>query len=162
MQLNLTKSGVVASSAAGQGVARAAFADTGAPVLPSIRDLGEDVCWGRRRQRTRQQRVGRARRQADRVSRLPAGARFRSQVAGGLLVAASAWGAAVDGLVKTTAREARSLVHRALVRGSARGVRWKWILPFTGPLIGNYLSRLSLPKPHIQAHSVRLNMWFQA
>ena len=35
MQLNLTKSGVVASSAAGQGAARAAFVDTGAPVLPS-------------------------------------------------------------------------------------------------------------------------------
>ena len=83
MQLNLATSGVVASSAAGQGAARAAFAGTGAPVVPSVRDLGVDICWGRRRQRTRQQRVGRARKQADRVSRLPAGAGFRSQVVGG-------------------------------------------------------------------------------
>jgi hypothetical protein len=46
MQLNLLKTGVVASSAAGLAAARAAFAGSGAPVVPSVRDLGVDVCWG--------------------------------------------------------------------------------------------------------------------
>ena len=73
MRLNLTKTGVVASSAAGLAAARAAFADAGVPVVPSVRDLGVDVCWGRRRQGTRRQRLGRAKQQADRVSKLPSG-----------------------------------------------------------------------------------------
>ena len=46
MQLNLTKTGVVASSAPGLAEARAAFAGSGALVVPSVRDLGVDVCWG--------------------------------------------------------------------------------------------------------------------
>ena len=54
MQLNLAKSGVVASLAAGQGAARAAFEGSGAPVLPSVKGLGVNVCWGKRRQRARQ------------------------------------------------------------------------------------------------------------
>ena len=73
MRLNLAKTGVVASSAAGLAAARAAFADAGVPVVPSVRDLGVDVCWGRRRQGTRRQRLGRAKQQADRVSKLPSG-----------------------------------------------------------------------------------------
>ena len=40
---NLSKTGVVASLAAGLAAARAAFAGTGAPVVPSVRDLGVDV-----------------------------------------------------------------------------------------------------------------------
>jgi hypothetical protein len=60
MQLNFTKTGVVASSAAELAEARAAFAGSGAPVVPSVRDLGVDVCWGRRRQQTRRQRVDKA------------------------------------------------------------------------------------------------------
>ena len=76
-----------------------------------------DVCWGRRRQRTLSQRVGRVRKQAGRVCKLPAGAAFRTQVAAGPTVAALAWGAAVDNMAPTTARELRNLVHRALMRG---------------------------------------------
>ena len=62
-------------------------------------------------QATRRQRVGRVRQQADRVARLPAGAAIRAQVATRLMMAASAWGAAVDGMAATTARGLRSLVH---------------------------------------------------
>jgi hypothetical protein len=79
MQLNLTKTGVVASSASGLAEAKAAFAGSGAPVVPSIRDLGVDVCWGRRRQQTRRQRVAKAKQQSYRAGRLPAGAAFRSR-----------------------------------------------------------------------------------
>ena len=133
MKLNLTKTGVVASSAAGLAAARAAFAGTGAPVVPSARDLGVDVCWGRRRQGTRRLRVGRARQQADRVSRLPTGPDFRSQVTAGLVVAGAAWGSAVDGLTASAARDLRRVVHRALMRsvGSRRAVEVD--LAFHGP-----------------------------
>ena len=120
-------------SAAGLASARAAFAGAGAPVAPSVRDLGVDVGWGRRRQRTRRQRVGRARLQADRVSRLPAGTAFKGQVAAGLLVAGAAWGAAVDGLTASAARGLKSMVHRALTRGEGARRAVEVGLAFHGP-----------------------------
>ena len=128
MKLNLTKTGVVASSAAGLTAARAAFAGTGAPAVPSVRDLGVDVCWG-----TRRQRVGRARQQADRVSRLPTGPSFRSQVAAGLVVAGAAWVSSVDGLTVSAGRELRSMVHRAVTRGVGSRRAVEVDLAFHGP-----------------------------
>ena len=133
MKLNLTKTGVVASSAAGLTAARAAFAGTGAPVVPSVWDLGVDVCWGRRRQGARRQRVGRARQQADRVSRLPTGPSFRSQVAAGLVVAGAAWVSSVDGPTVSAGRELRSMVHRALTRGVGSRRAVEVDLAFHGP-----------------------------
>ncbi|MFM7979694.1 MAG: hypothetical protein ACKPKO_10295, partial [Candidatus Fonsibacter sp.] len=44
MLINLTKTAVVASTAACARAARATFASAGTPVLPSVRDLGVDVC----------------------------------------------------------------------------------------------------------------------
>ena len=124
---NLTKTGVVALSADGLAAAKTAFEGTRAPVVPSVRDLGVDVCRGRRRQRARRQRVGQARQQADRVCRLPTGATFRSQVAAGLVVAGAAWGSAVDGLTASAARELLGLVHRALRRTwLSMGPRTDW------------------------------------
>jgi hypothetical protein len=107
--------GVVAS--AGLAEAKAAFAGPGAPVVPSVRDLGVDVCWGRRRQQTRRQRVDKAKQQSYRAGRLPAGAAFKRQVAAAMMVARAAWGAAVDGLTASAARVLRTAVHRALTRG---------------------------------------------
>ena len=88
MQLNLFKTGIAASSAKALAAARRAFAGSWVPVLASARDLGVDVCWGRRRPRARKQRVGKAHRQADRMARLLAGTAFTVQVAARLLVAA--------------------------------------------------------------------------
>ena len=49
------------------------------------------------------------------------------------MVAASTWGAAVDGLAPTTARELRSLVRRALVRGVGSRRAVEADLAFHGP-----------------------------
>jgi hypothetical protein len=136
MQLNLVKTGVVASSACGLAAARAAFAGSGAPVVPSVRDLGVDVCWGRRRQQTRRQRVAKAKLQSHRAGRPPAGAAFRSQVAAAMMVAGAAWGASVDGLTVAAARTLRSAVHRALTRGVGARRAVEVDLAFTARRIG--------------------------
>ena len=49
------------------------------------------------------------------------------------MVAASTWGALVDGLASTIAREVRRLVHRALVRGVGSRQAVEADLVFHGP-----------------------------
>ena len=121
MKLNLTKTGVVASSAAGLAAARAAFAGTGTPVVPSVRDLGVDDARGSAVPSSK--RIGSPGFPPD----------FRSQVAAGLVVAGAAWGSAVDGLTSSAARELRSVVHRALTRGVGSRRAVEVDLAFHGP-----------------------------
>ena len=117
MHLNPQKTGVVTTPGPITSAARAAFHDTGLPVVETVRDLGVDVCWGRRRQQTRQQRTRKTSLQSLRVQRLPCGPGFRAHVAAALLVSASTYGTEVDGLAPSVGRGLRRAAQKALHAG---------------------------------------------
>ena len=117
MQLNREKTGMVASTPAAVAAARQAAEGLDLAVVDTVRDLGIDVSWGRRRQTTRKQRRRRAEDQAARLQRLPAGPAFRAQAAAALLVSASTYGTAVDGLTPSAASSLRRAVQQALHHG---------------------------------------------
>ena len=117
MQLNLSKTAVLTTSAATGHVARPAFAELGVDHRDTVRDLGVDVCWGRRRQTTRSARNKAMQQRADRLARLPSGPHFRGQAAAALLVAGGIYGTAIDGLAPSVGRGMRRAVRKALVPG---------------------------------------------
>ena len=129
MRLNRRKTATVASTRAATVAAREAFEVDGIDTVDSVRDLGVDVSWDRRRQRTRGERRERAAQQAERLQRLPCGPVFRTRAAAALLVSAGTYGAAVDGLVPTSARAmrrgAKGIAPEApIAKGSRNGFRF--------------------------------------
>ena len=122
MHLNTKKSGMVAAPASCAAHARRYMRSSGIAVVPTVRDLGLDTSWSRRRQGTRQKRLAKQRTPAYRISCLPVQDQLRANMASSLLNGGGLYGVGAEGVSRTAEDTLRTLVHIAVVPGS-RGRR---------------------------------------
>ena len=118
MELNTTKSGVVATPAKCAEHARRLMKRSRIPIVDSVRDLGLDTCWGRRRQKARNKRLQKQAAPAYRIACLPVEEHTRVNVASALLATSALYGVSAEGLSKGKEATLRTIIHAAIVPGS--------------------------------------------